>query len=183
MTASTRDKTGPAAEQLNGVGRATAIAAGVTAIGMAIYQVATEGPPDDASYETWSDWTREGLFLAYLLTSIVAVLTATRARLAPPVGARLVAAGYTLITIGVTAGLVTREELDWFFAVAGPGLLLSAAGFITWAIWTRKHAITPGWVSLLIGVGGVLAIFLSEVGTSVLIGSAWLYLANRNPDD
>lgn len=91
-------------------------------------------------------------------------------------------AGYSLITAGVMIGLALREDPDWFFLLGGPGLLLSSAGFIIFAISARRRKILPLWAAVLLGVGGVLALFLAEIGTSVLIGSFWLYIAASRPE-
>lgn len=166
-----------AAADLGDRGRAVTIAAGILAIGLAIYQVAKPGAPDGAIYESVWDYVRELGFLGFLLTSAAAVEVARRRNLAPRRAGLLVPIGYGLIAAGVTAGLIVREELDWFFVLAGPGLLLSAVGFVAWAVWARRGRVLPSWAIALLAVGGLTAIVMSELGTSVLIGSFWLFLA------
>lgn len=157
--------------------------AGVTAIGAAIYQVATPGPPAGAVYETVAGYAREIIFLVYLTASILALLAIQRAHIAGRLGPRLVVAGYSLIAIGVGVGLIVREELEWFFVLGGPGLLLSTIGFLTLAVGIWRRALLPRWAAVLAGVGGAFAILMSEFGTSVLIGSFWLFMATRTSID
>lgn len=162
--------------------RAAAIA-GVAGIGMAIYQVATPGPAG-SDFDSWDDFVlRDGLFLVYLVSSIAAVTGAWRAGLATRISARLVALGYGLISMGVLASIALREDPDWFFALGGPGILMSAAGFVVLAVSGIRRATLPVWAALLAGVGGLVAIIMAELGTTVLVASFWLYvasIANRN---
>lgn len=160
--------------------RTVATVAGATAITLAIYQVATPGAPEGAVYETVADYLREVSFLAYLATSVLAVLAAERAGLTGRLGPRLIAAGYSLIAIGVSIGLIVREDLEWFFVLGGPGLLLSTIGYIAFAVGIWRRSRMPRWAAVLAGVGGVLAILMSEFGTGVLIGSFWLFVATRS---
>jgi hypothetical protein len=151
--------------------------AGVAGIGLGIYHVATPGPPG-ADFDSWDDFVlRDGLFLVYLLGSIAAVTGLWRARTAPRASARLVGIGYSLIAIGVAVSLVLREDPDWFFVLGGPGILLSIAGFVVLAVAGWRRRTLPGWAAALAGVGGVLAILMAELGTTVLIGSFWLHVA------
>ena len=104
--------------------------AGAFAIGLALYQVLTPGSPV-ATYETVSDFVREGLFLGYLVFSIAAVLVARRADRLPGAGPVLVALGYGLLAFGVGAGFVLMEDPQWFAALGMPGNLLAGIGFVT----------------------------------------------------
>lgn len=151
--------------------------AGVAAVGMAIYQVATPGTPE-ANFDTVADWVREVLFLTYLLASIAA-LGAAVPDWAAALPARLVQGGYALIAVGAAIGMALREDPDWFFALAGPGLLLSTIGFVWLAVSAVRRRALPLWAGVLLGVGGAVAIVMSELGTSVLIGAFWLYAAQR----
>jgi hypothetical protein len=150
---------------------------GLAAIGMAIYQVATPGTPD-ASFDSVGDWAREILFLTYLLGAIAALAAAVD-DWAARVPARVVQVGYGLIAIGAAIGMALREDPDWFFALAGPGLLLSTIGFLWLAIDAVRCRRLPLWAGALLGVGGAVAIIMSELGTSVLVGAFWLYAAQR----
>jgi hypothetical protein len=162
--------------------RAFQLTAGATAVGMAIYQVATPGGPG-ASYDSALDWVRELLFLAYLLASIGAVIGAYRTGLAPRAAAWLVTVGYGAIAAGVLVGMVLRDDPDWFMLLGAPGNLLGAAGLVAWAVWAFRHRVLPGFAALLCGVGGLSAVLFAEVGTSVLIGAFWLYLAFRDGNE
>jgi hypothetical protein len=79
--------------------------------------------------------------------------------------------------VGVVSGLVLREDPDWFFLIGGPGNLLAGIGFVTLAVTGWRRDVLPAWASLLCAVGGLVAVLLSEFGTSVLIGAFWLYVA------
>ncbi len=159
--------------------RASAVAAGLAAMALAIYHVVTPGSPGGATYESLSDYWREVGFLVYLASSVVAVLTASRVGISGRAGAWMVGSGYVLIAFGVAVGLIVREELDWFFVVAGPGLLLSTIGFIVFAVGIWRRSSLPRWAAIMCGVGGAVAILMSEFGTGVLIGSFWLFVATN----
>jgi len=152
--------------------------AGAAALLMAIYQVATPGSPE-ASYDSVLDWGRELVFLTYLVTSVLAAVQAYRQGVAPRATAVLLAVGYGAIAVGVTAGMVLREDPEWFMVLGGPGNLLGMAAFVTWAVWGRRRRVLPTAVALLCGVGGVVAVLGSELGTSVLIAGFWFYLAHQ----
>jgi len=152
--------------------------AGLAAVGTAVYQVATPGPPQ-ASFETLADWLRELLFATYLAASVGAVVLARRHRLAPTPTAWLVGLGYGAILGGVLYAAVTRDDPDWFFLLAGPGNLAAIVGFVLWALRGRRERVLPLWAALLCGVGGTVAVLLAELGTPVLVGSFFLYLATR----
>lgn len=160
------------------VPRAVPTGAGLTAIAVAIYQVATPGTPQ-ASYDCAADWLREALFAGYLLLAVATVLLAHRAGLAPRAAALLVSLGYGAIAVGVAVGMALQDDPDWFMVLGGPGNLLAIAGFVTWAVWGRRRKVLPWSAALLCGVGGSVAILFSELGTSVLVGAFFLWLAFR----
>ncbi len=158
--------------------RTWAMIAGASAILLAIYHVATPGSPGGAVYESLSDYFREIGFLTYLVATVVAVVAASRAGLSNRTAAGLIATGYSLIAVGVAIGLILREELDWFFLLAGPGLLLSAVGFLVFALGIWRRSSLPRWTAVLAGIGGLVAIIMTEFGSGVLIGSFWLFVAS-----
>lgn len=159
-------------------GPALCATAGITALGLAVYQVATPGTPS-ASYDTVADFVREGLLLAWLAASVLAAGLAERAGLAPRAAARLIGVGYGLIFVGVAVGVALRDDPDWFMLLGGPGQLLSMAGFVTWMVWALRGRRLPMPLALLGGVGGLVAILGSEIGLSVLIAGFWFGLAQR----
>jgi hypothetical protein len=161
---------------LPGWGRVASLTAGLMAMGGAVYQVVTPGSPQ-FSLSSASDWVRELSFLAYLVSTCVAVVAARRVGLVTRGPGILVPLGYGLIALGVLAGLVLREDPEWFFLVGGPGNLLAAIGFVWWAIAGWRSGTLPGWASLLLGVGGFFAVLFGEFGTGLLIGSFWVWLA------
>lgn len=157
---------------------ALAVSAGVAAVALAVYQVATPGSPQP-TFETFTDWLREALFVAYLAASVGAVLGARRRALAPPAAAWSIGLGYGAVLVGVLYGMVTQDDPDWFFLLAGPGNLLAIAGFVVWAVWGYRTKVLPPWAALLCGVGGLVAVLLAELGTSVLVAGFWFFLAAR----
>jgi hypothetical protein len=163
--------------------RASAMIAGASAILLAIYQVATPGAPGGAVYESLADYVREIGVLVFLIATIVTVVIAARTGLSNRTGPGLIATGYSLITVGVTIGLLLREELDWFFVLAGPGLLLSTVGFIVFAVGIWRRNSLPRWAAVLAGIGGLVAIIMSEFGSGVLIGSFWIFVASNTRGD
>ena len=82
-----------------------------------------------------------------------------------------------MIATGVGIGFVVREELAWFFVLAGPGLLLSSVGFVVFAVAVWRRSSLPRWAAVLAGIGGPVAIVMSEFGSGILIGCFWLFLA------
>jgi hypothetical protein len=152
--------------------------AGIAAIAMAVYQVATPGTPH-ATFDSFSDWLRESLFLTYLLASIAGLAMTRRDGITAKIPTWMVQAGYGLIAVGAAAGMILRDDPDWFFVLAGPGLLLSTIGFIWLAINALRRRTLPLWAAALAGFGGAVAILMAELGTSVLIGAFWLYVASH----
>lgn len=112
--------------------------------------------------------------------TIAALELLTRSGVGNRPATRMIQAGYALIAIGAAAGMVLRDDPDWFFVLAGPGLLLSTTGFIYLAVSAFRRQALPTWAAVLAGVGGAVAIVMSELGTSVLIGAFWLYVASRD---
>lgn len=150
--------------------------AGLSALAMAIYQVATPGSPE-ATYDSPADWLREGLVLCFLVASCGAILLAYRSGLAPRAAMVLVVCGYGAVVVGVSAGLIMREDPEWFMLLGGPGNLAAIAGFITWAVWGARHRLFSLPMAMLCAVGGTFAVLGAEYGLSVLVGGYWLLLA------
>lgn len=165
-------------QPVTSVARILTFGAGVSAVLMAVYQVASPGSPT-ANYASVSDFAREGLTLSYLLLTCAAVWTALRAGIVRRVGALLVIVGYALIAVGVAIGLILRSDPDWFFLLGGPGNLSAGIGFVVMAVTIWRARTLPRWAAVLCGVGGFFAILLAELGTTVLIGAFWLFLATR----
>lgn len=146
---------------------------GAAAIAMAIYHVVTPGPPG-ATFGSPGDWFRDLSFLVYLAGAIVSFTAAHRVGLATRAPTLLVGVGYGLIFAGAAIGLALQDDPDWFFLLAGPGLLASTVGHVWFAISTLRRRVLPIWAASLAGVGGAVAIIMGELGTSVLIGAFWL---------
>lgn len=152
--------------------------AGASAIALAVYQVATPGPPG-ATFDTVLDWVRELLFVTYLVTSVLAVHLAARSGLASVTAARLLTLSYGAIGVGVLYGMATRDDPDWFFVLAGPGNLLAVVAFVLWGVWGFRRRVLPGWAAVMCAAGGAVSVLGAEFGTSVVVGGFWLYLASR----
>lgn len=152
------------------------------AIALAVVVVTVVPPSEqdsDKLYTSAWQYVRDIALLVYLIVTIVAVEIARHRSAITTRPARFVQAGYALIAVGVIAGLALRDDPDWFFVLAGPGLLASAIGFVWWAAQARRRRILPTWAAVLLAVGGVTAIVGTEAGTGVLIGSFWLYAGFR----
>lgn len=175
-----------AAPLLGTRGRALAAAVGGLAITLAVLVVAvlpaSEQNPDDLYADRWA-YVRDGGLLLFLLGTVAAVEVVRHCRLGPNVPTRLVQIGYSLVAIGVLAGLILGSDPGWFFVLAGPGIVASVVGFVWWAVHAGRHRTFPVWAAALLGVGGLTALALGEYGTPVLIGSFWLYLATRSSAD
>lgn len=175
-----------AAPLLGARGRVLTAAVGALAIALAVLVVgvlpASEQNPDDLYADRWA-YVRDGGLLLLLLGTIAAVEVVRRRRLGPDVATRLIQVGYSLVAIGVAAGLILGSDPGWFVVLAGPGILASVVGFVWWAIHAARHRVFPVWAAALLGVGGLTALALAEYGTPVLIGSFWLYLATLSAAD
>lgn len=155
---------------------APAVVAGLAALGMAAYQLLTPGRPQ-ATFGSVSDWLRDLLFLGYLIATVAAVVVGRSRAHVPTAAAGLVSVGYGLLVVGVLAGLVLQEDPSWFFVLGGPGLLLGAAGFVTWGVVGGRRRLLPVWAAAWCAVGGLFAIVGSEAGLSAIIGTFWLWYA------
>lgn len=147
-------------------------------MGIAVYLLA-RGVPPEPTFSSFLDWLREGLLAAYLVASAAAVEGLRRAGIAGARPVRAIQAGYGLILVGVLASVVLRDDPEWFVVVGLPGNLLASVGFAVLGVTTYRRRTLPGWAAALLGVGGFFAILFAELGTSVLIGSFWLYAAAR----
>ena len=156
--------------------RVAALAAGTSAVALAVYQVATPGPPS-AGYDDWSDWVREVLSMVFFLGTVGGAQGVARAGLVPQRPAALVSVGYGLIAVGVGIGMVLRDDPDWFMLLGGPGQILSTVGFVWLAVAGWRRGTLPGAVSLLAGVGGTVAFLGAEVGLSVIVAGFWFWAA------
>jgi hypothetical protein len=165
-------------------GSRLALVLGILAIVNAIVVVGVAPPPEnpDELYERAGDYVRDALFLVFLIGTVAAVEVALRRGVAPRVAGRLIQIGYSLIAVGVAIGLAVRDDPDWFFLLAGPGILASIVGFVWWAINAWRERQFPLWLTALLGVGGLTAILGAEAGTTVLIGSFWIGLSLRRSE-
>ncbi len=58
--------------------------------------------------------------------------------------------------------------------LAGPGNLAAIVGFVWAGIWGWRRHVMPVWAALLLVLGGLTAVLLSEFGTGLLIGCFWV---------
>lgn len=149
-----------------------------SAIGLAVYGALSTAPPT-ADYETLSGNAREVAFLIYTVGSIGAIAATQRAGVASTWSARLIGAGYALVAFGVAAGLVLREDPDWFLVVGIPGNLLAMVGWVMFGVTAARTQRLPRWAATLAAIGGVIAVLFADFGSGVLIGCFWLSLARR----
>ena len=162
-------------------GRVLAAVAGLCAIGLAVYGAVSTAPPS-ADYETFGGNAREIAFLVYLLASTGAMGATRRADIASRRAMRLINVGYGLVAVGVMAGMILREDPDWFAAVGIPGNLLAMAGWISFGIASARTHRLPRWLATLAAIGGVFAVLFADFGSGVLIGWFWLSMAHREND-
>jgi hypothetical protein len=160
-------------------GSAIYVMPGLTALVIAIYMVGWQ--PEYQDYATVQDRVTDGIFAAYLVTSVLGVVAAARAGLAPRQVAYLVGGGYTLVLSAVVAMNILEREPSWFMFLAGPGQLAAMAGFVIWAVWGRRHEVLTWTTAALCAVGGLTAVIGSRAGLSVLIAGFWFMLAARRP--
>lgn len=166
---------------LAGIGGTIAmLAAGGLAIGFAVLLTTQDAKSD---YESVGGIAREVAILAWFTTTMLAVVAAQLRGRAPQWPVRLIVVGYGLIALGVAAGLVLRDDPDWFFLLGGPGNLLAGIGFVWWGVSAWRGRLLPRWAAVLVAIGGFFAILFAEFGTSVLIGGFWIWLATRGALD
>lgn len=170
----TQTATSPAATSRDLPLSVLAATAGLAALATAAYHLLTPGSPQ-ATFGSVSDWTRDLLFLTYLLAAVGTALVGRARSLVPTAAAALVGAGYGLVAAGVAAGLVLQDDPDWFFLLAGPGLVASFAGFVVWAVVGVRRRVLPVWAAVWLVVGGLFAVVGGEAGLSAIIGSFWIW--------
>jgi hypothetical protein len=160
-------------------GSAIYVLPGLAALVIAIYMVGWQ--PEYQEYASVQDRVTDGIFVAYLVTGVLGALAAARDGLAPRVVAYLIGGGYTLVLSAVVTMNILEREPSWFMFLAGPGQLAAMAGFVTWAVWGRRHDVLTRAAAALCAVGGLTAIIGSRAGLSVLIAGFWFMLAARRP--
>ena len=67
----------------------------------------------------------------------------------------------------------------WFAAVGVPGNLLALVGMVWLGVAALRRRTLPIWAGVLAILAGLLAVALSEYGTSALAGAFWLYAGAR----
>lgn len=160
--------------------RAAAWAASAAAAALALVLVWRDGPPKP-DFSDPVQYVQDGLFLAYLLSAPVALLLAARAGLVARTAARLVALGYGLLVIGVGAGMVLREDPEWFAVIGGPGNLLAGIGFVVLAVAAVRRRTLPLPLAVFGGIAGFFAVLFSELGSGVLVATFFACLALISP--
>ena len=156
--------------------RAAAGLAAVCVSALAIYSALSTAPPS-ADYDTFGGNLREVAFLVYLVAAAAAMGSIDRRRVGVRRSAALIAVGYTIVAVGVAAGLVAREDPDWFPVLGVPGNLLAIVGWVMFGVLAVRTRILATWAGVLAAVGGVFAVLFADFGSGVLIGAFWLYLA------
>ena len=77
------------------------------------------------------------------------------------------------------AGLALGESPGWFAAVGVPGNLLAIVGMVWLGVAVLRRRTLPIRAGVLAILAGLLAVGLSEYGTSALAGAFWLYAGAR----
>lgn len=160
--------------------RSAAWAASATAAALALVLVLRDGP----SKPDFSDplqYVQDGLFLAYLVAASLALVLAARAGLVARTAARLIALGYGLLVIGVSAGMALREDPEWFAAIGGPGNLLAGIGFVVLTVAAVRRRTMPVPLAVFGGIAGFFAVLFSELGSGVLVAVFFACLALTAP--
>lgn len=156
--------------------RAAAGCAAATAGALALVLVLRDGKPEP-NFSDLAQYAQDGLFMAYLVAAAVALVLASRAGLVARTAARLVAAGYGMLVVGVAAGMALREDPEWFAVIGGPGNLLAGIGFVVLAVAAVRRRTLPVPQAVLGGVGGFFAVLMSELGSGVLVAAFFAWLA------
>lgn len=91
--------------------------------------------------------------------------------------ARLAGAGIGLIALGVAIGFVANDDPEWFFMLAGPGLLSWLLGSIVIAVRTWRSQGLPRAIAPFIALLMPLAVIGSEAGTGVIAGATMLVVS------
>ena len=157
-------------------------AAAAAALALAVLVVARPGSPEP-DFGDPLQYVQDGLFTAYLLAASGALVLAARAGLVSRVASRLVAVGYGMLVVGVVAGMVLREDPEWFAVLGGPGNLLAGIGFVVLAVTAARRRTLPVPLAVLGGVGGFFAVLMAEFGSGVLVAAFFALLARHAAAD
>lgn len=149
---------------------------GLAFVGLAVSNLAN--PPFDGTFDSTPEYVHEALGLTTAL--MIAGLFALRRLQGAPRGAvGMAAAGHLLIVLGIAIGLALGEDPEWFFAVAGPGLLLWLIGTVRLGVHTWRAGVLPRWTAVALALTIPVGMMLGEIGGSVVPGVLWVYLGLR----
>ncbi|MBD0282761.1 MAG: hypothetical protein ICV69_11295 [Thermoleophilaceae bacterium] len=136
--------------------------------------------PFEGHYASTTEYAQDIALLSALLLTIPGLVALRRIQGAPRGSLAAAVAGQALLGTGVAGGIASGEDPSWFFAVAGPALLLLLFGTVWIGIHTWRAGFLPRWGAVGIALTVPVGIApLSEVGGSLLVGLLWIYLAAR----
>lgn len=141
--------------------------------------VQATNPTFDGVLNSPIDYVNDGTFAVSLICTAAAVIGVHLAGIAPRPAALLVATGYLLVAVGVIPALVLGYSPDWFVVVGLPGNLLAIIGMVWLGVAIIRRHTLPVWAGVLAILGGLFAVATAEIGTSVIAGIFWLYIAAR----
>jgi hypothetical protein len=110
-------------------------------------------------YDKPIEYVNDGFFALALLGIALTVLLVARLTGRAVWIARAVAVGDVLLIIGVLIGMISGEDPEWFFVLAGPALLLNLFGLILlawkwWSTFIPKWALIPAALTVPAGIVG-----------------------------
>jgi hypothetical protein len=130
----------------------------------------------DSRLTTAVDYVNDGSFLLALTLTIPALLVLRASRDLPRRALAAVAAGQSLVAIGVAAALIAGESPSWFAAVGLPGNLLAFAGWLIAARGARRRGTYPLWLAILMGTSVPVGLLGAEAGLTAVPALLWLAL-------
>ena len=125
------------------------------------------------------DPANDSAFLAVLVVTIVSFHAVRRVAGGSAWPAWLATGGISLIAAGVVVGLVQGSDVEWFFALAGPGLLAWLAASITLAIRAWRTRTLPRWCLPIFALQVPVVVIAANAGGALVGAVMWMAVAHR----
>ena len=115
------------------------------------------------------------VFALSLLVAVPAYL-ALGALARSPLGARIAAVGTPLLALGAASSAINGQDLAWFPAVAVVANALWLIGSVTLGVSLWRAGQVPRWIAGLLPVTMPVTLFLSQLGSGLVVGAFWVAL-------
>ncbi|MCW2922458.1 MAG: hypothetical protein JWL76_2332 [Thermoleophilia bacterium] len=125
------------------------------------------------------DPLNDGTFLALLALTVVSFHAVRRMVGGSAWPAWLATVGISLLIVGVVVGLVQGTDPEWFFALAGPGLLSWLVASIALAIRAWRTRTLPRWCMPIFALQVSFVVMASNAGGALVAAIMWAAVAHR----